>query len=282
MNKFSKVTGLIAFWTRVAVFLGTIFIVVFQKTILNIFHAPELDVTVFPFDEIFIRFVLLLITGLFFYGKKTDNRERAIISLYFYLFVTILFSNPIVSSVSFMLEGMKGTGYIAAKSIISSAIQSILYIFTLAANVCFYLSAGTLIVLNDNGNQNKEIQTDVSEKSRTKLILFSGFLGVFGIDRFYAKRTVSGLVKLLLGLPVIITVIRILLSLVSNGFSDSLISIFMFFSYAFAVNPSDSILCPFLLALIPYLPVMVFSIIDFVLCVLGRMRDSEKKLIAKW
>jgi TM2 domain-containing membrane protein YozV len=280
MKKFSKITGLIAFWTRVIAFFITILVIIFQKQIIKIFHAPTLDVTVFLFDEVFIRCILLVIVGLFYYKKNTNNRNRAIISLYSYLLVTILFSNPVVSSISVMLTGMKNAEYIAAKSIIYSALQSISYIFTLASNVCFYLSTGTLIVFNDNDNQNNEI--DVSEKNRTKLVLYSGFLGIFGIDRFYAKRIGIGVFKLILGLPIEITLIRTVFNLISNGFSDFLAAFLMNFPYAFALNQSGSLLPPIILMIIPYLPIAIFSITDFVLCVLGKIRDADKKLITKW
>lgn len=280
MNKFSKITGLIAFWTRVAAFLCTIFVIVFQKQIVNLFNNSTLNVTVFPFEEILIRFILLLIVGLFCYKRKTNNRNRAIITLYFFLFATILFSNPLVSTISAMLSGMKGSEYLAAKAILSSALQSVTYIFSLISTVCFYLSTGTLIVLNDN--ENIEVEIEASEKSRTKLVLFSGFLGIFGIDRFYAKNIAIGIIKLVLGLPIVVTIFRTLFNLILYGFSNFLESVLMNFPYAFALNQSKSIFPPIILAVIPYLPITIFSIRDFVLCVLGKIRDSEHKLIIKW
>ncbi|MBO4385711.1 MAG: hypothetical protein J5817_01715, partial [Treponema sp.] len=183
MNKFSRITGSIAFWARVIAFLGTIPIMVFQKRIMESAYPDTPNATVFLFDEVFIRFIFLLIVALFLYKKNTNNKTRAIISLYFYLFVTILFSNPIATGISIFLSSRKGPEYLAAKSVILSASQSILYIFTLASNVCFYLSTGSLIASNDDGNQNIKIESDISEKSRTKLVLYSGFLGIFGIDR---------------------------------------------------------------------------------------------------
>ena len=123
------------------------------------------NVAVFLFDEVFIRFIFLLIVALFLYKKNTNN--------------LILFSNPIATGISIFLSSRKGPEYLAAKSVIHSASQSILYIFTLASNVCFYLSTGSLIASNDDGNQNIKIESDISEKSRTKLVLYSGFLGIF-------------------------------------------------------------------------------------------------------
>ncbi len=279
MNKFSKITGLIAFWTRVAAFLCTIFVIVFQKQIVKLFSESTLNVTVFLYEEILIRFVLLVIVGLFCYIKKTNNRNRAIIALYFFLFITLLFSNPFVSTISAMLSGMKGSEYLAAKAILSSALQSITYIFTLISTVCFYLSTGTLIVSNDN--ENKELEIEASEKSRTKLILFSGFLGIFGIDRFYAKNITIGIIKLVLGLPIVVKIFRTLFNLILYGFSNFLES-FLINSYTFNLNQSKSLFLSIILAVIPYLPITIFSIRDFVLCVLGKIRDSEHKLIIKW
>ena len=279
MNKFSKITGLIAFWTRVAAFLCTIFVIVFQKQIVKLFSESTLNVTVFLYEEILIRFVLLVIVGLFCYIKKTNNRNRAIIALYFFLFATILFSNPFVSIISAMLSGMKGSEYLAAKAILSSALQAITYIFTLISTVCFYLSTGTLIVSNDN--ENKELEIEASEKSRTKLILFSGFLGIFGIDRFYAKNIAIGIIKLALGLPIVVTIFSTLFNLIFYGFSNFLES-FLINSYTFDLNQSKSLFLSIILAVIPYLPITIFSIRDFVLCVLGKIRDSEHKLIIKW
>lgn len=280
MNKFSKITGLIAFWTRVAAFLCTIFVIVFQKQIVKLFSESTPNVTVFPFEEILIRFVLLVIVGLFCYIKKTNNRNRAIIALYFFLFITLLFSNPFVSTISAMLSGMKGSEYLAAKAILSSALQSITYIFTLISTVCFYLSTGTLIVLNDN--ETKELEIEASEKSRTKLILFSGFLGIFGIDRFYAKNIAIGIIKLVLGLPIVVTIFRTLFNLIFYGFSNFLESFLMNFPYAFDLNQSKSLFLSIILAVIPYLPITIFWINDFVLCVLGKIKDSEHKFIIKW
>lgn len=280
MNKFSKITGLIAFWTRVAAFLCTIFVIVFQKQIVKLFSESTLNVTVFLYEEILIRFVLLVIVGLFCYIKKTNNRNRAIIALYFFLFITLLFSNPFVSTISAMLSGMKGSEYLAAKAILSSALQSITYIFTLISTVCFYLSTGTLIVLNDN--ETKELEIEASEKSRTKLILFSGFLGIFGIDRFYAKNISIGIIKLVLGLPIVVTIFRTLFNLILYGFSNFLESFLMNFPYAFDLNQSESLFLSIILAVIPYLPITIFSIRDFVLCVLGKIKDSEHKFIIKW
>lgn len=277
MNKFSKITGLIAFWTSLVDFAGSILILIFQKQIMKSFNSPNLNATVFLFDVLLTKFVLLLIVGLFCYIQKTNNRTRAIISLYFYLLVTILFSNPLVVSVSSMMAGAKGSEYLAAKAVISNALHSILYIFTLVSTLCFYLSTGALIVLNDN--QNKEIEAEVSEKSRTKLILFSGFLGIFGIDRFYAKRTGSGIVKLFLGLPITISLLRII---VLPFFSNMLESIFMSLSYLFALTHLDSFILSILIAIIPNLPIMIFSIVDFVLCASGKMKDSDNKLIIRW
>lgn len=282
MNKFSKITGLIAFWTRVAAFLCTIFVIVFQKQIVKLFNDSTLNVIVFPFEEILIRFILLVIVGLFCYKRNTNNRNRAIIALYFFLFATILFSNPLVSVISAMLSGMKGSEYLAAKAILSSALQSITYIFTLISTVCFYLSTGTLIVLNDN--ETKELEIEASEKSRTKLILFSGFLGIFGIDRFYAKNITIGIIKLVLGLPIVVTIFRTLFNLILYGFSNFLESFLMNFPYAFDYNSnqSKSLFLSIILAVIPYLPITIFSIRDFVLCVLGKIKDSEHKFIIKW
>lgn len=277
MNKFSKITGLIAFWTSLVDFAGSILILIFQKQIMKSFNSPNLNATVFLFDVLLTKFVLLLIVGLFCYIQKTNNRTRAIISLYFYLLVTILFSNPLVVSVSSMMAGAKGSEYLAAKAVISNALHSILYIFTLVSTLCFYLSTGALIVLNDN--QNKEIEAEVSEKSRTKLILFSGFLGIFGIDRFYAKRTGSGIVKLFLGLPITISLLRII---ILPFFSNMLESIFMSLSYLFALTHLDSFILSILIAIIPNLPIMIFSIVDFVLCASGKMKDSDNKLIIRW
>ena len=279
MNKFSKITGLISFWTKVAEFLGMIIIIIFQKSFRKLFNASNLNVTVFPYGEVFVSFALLLIVGFFCFKKDSYNKNRAIICLYFYLFVTILFSNPLVLTTSALLGSIKGDQYLAAKSILTATMNSVLYIFILTSRVCFYLSAGSLIVSKDN--ENNENVISVSEKSRTKLTLYSAFLGIFGIDRFYAKRIKTGIVKLLLCLPMVVTIICRLLSAVSTSFSDEL-SYYIFKLTSFFQNQTQSILFSILIAIILYLPMIIFSVVDFVLCASGKMRDSENKPILHW
>ena len=262
MNKFSKITGIISFWSNLIVFLGTVLIIVFQRQILKIFSLDPavLNCFIFPVKEFFLSLLLLLLVAVFCFHTKTNNKNRAILSLYFYLLVTILFSNPLISYISNMINSVMGHIYLSASSYMSNALQLFLYIFTLVSTICFYLSAGSLIVLGDT--ENKETSAELSNKQKRNLVLFSGFLGAFGVDRFYAGKIVSGIIKLIF-FPLTIVLARFILPSVYGYIAGSVISTFA---------------CAGIL----FLPVLVFNIVDFILCVLGKFKDSEKKLIANW
>lgn len=87
--------------------------------------------------------------------------------------------------------------------------------------------------------------SDISPKSRTAATLLAFFLGTFGGHRFYLGKTGTAVVMLLLGIIGIATT-------------------FFVIGYVFLTV------------------VWIWAIIDFIFCIIGRMRDKEGRLVEKW
>lgn len=283
MKKFSKITGQIAFWSKLVVLTVTVLFTILQRLVLTK-ELQNFEDFVFPFMNFLENIIILLIIGLFC-KKNADSKAQAIMALYFYLFVTVAFTflNPIFYN--FSMHHGKLENY-TASFILSSKINGISYIFAVTSSVCFYLSVATSMFLHDSEKQESENEFLISDKSRTKLVLYSAFLGIFGIDRLYAKKTASGIVKLLIGsYTTILTIISLISALIVSLNIDSVhadSSFFLANDFLNFFDPSESFLPLIFLVLIPYLAIIIFSITDFVICTLGKMKDSEEKLIKKW
>ena len=101
---------------------------------------------------------------------------------------------------------------------------------------------------------------EISPKSRRNTALFAVFLGVFGIHRFYLDKTRSASAMLALGIA---------------GFS-ALGIIFSVRSYYFET------MVPTIGAVTFFIAVGIWSLIDFIVTLAGRMRDNEGRLVKKW
>jgi TM2 domain-containing membrane protein YozV len=88
--------------------------------------------------------------------------------------------------------------------------------------------------------------TEVSPKSRLITTLLAWFLGVFGAHRFYAGKTVTAVVMLILGLI---------------GFSTV---------WFFGVG------------LVFIIPVSIWALVDFIFSIVGRFKDNKGLIIEKW
>ena len=69
MNKFSKVTGLIAFWTELSLIITIILLIFFQKSIVGIYLSSldeYKDIFIVPWQEIIKNFIF---TGNFLFKK---------------------------------------------------------------------------------------------------------------------------------------------------------------------------------------------------------------------
>jgi len=269
MNKFSKVTGLIAFWTELSLLIAIILLIFFQNSIVGIYLSSldeYKDIFIVPWQEIIKNFIFFFLLGIFCLKSNSNEREYGILTLYFYILITIIFDNPFSVSALFIAVSQKGVNYLTFFSAFNSAQNySILYIFILIRNISFILSAGSMIVKSESRYLEIKNNKRISPKSRTYLILYSAFLGFLGIDRFYIGRTVIGIGKLLLGL-IIVT------------------EFFLVFRYWYSLLFIDrSVFIILLIGLIGFVSISVLvNSIDFILTVFGRMKDSEKNLVRNW
>ena len=265
MNKFSKVTGLIAFWTELSLLIAIILLIFFQKSVVVIYLSSldeYKDIFIVPWQEIIENFIFFFLLGIFCLKSNSNEREYGILTLYFYILITIIFDNPFSVSALFIAVSQKGVNYLTFFSAFNSAQNSILYIFILIRNISFILSAGSMIVKSESRYLEIKNNKRISPKSRTYLILYSAFLGFLGIDRFYIGRTVIGTGKLLLGL-IIVT------------------EFFLVFRYWYSLLLIDRSV--FIILLIGFVSISVLvNSIDFILAVFGRMKDSEKNLVRNW
>ncbi|MCJ7575652.1 MAG: TM2 domain-containing protein [Dehalococcoidia bacterium] len=91
----------------------------------------------------------------------------------------------------------------------------------------------------------KALAGDISPKSRLATTLLAFFLGIFGAHRFYLGKIGTAIVMLLLGIA-------------------GLATIWLFVGDIFLIA------------------VGIWAFVDFIVAVVGRMRDKEGKLIEKW
>ena len=101
---------------------------------------------------------------------------------------------------------------------------------------------------------------DISPKSRLTTALLAVFLGVFGIHRFYLEKTGTAFGMLALGIA---------------GFSI-LGTVFSVRFYSMNLE------APLISAIVIFIAVGIWSLVDFIITVSGNMKDREGKPVKKW
>lgn len=111
---------------------------------------------------------------------------------------------------------------------------------------------------------------DISPKSRLATTLLAWFLGIFGAHRFYAGKTGTAVVMLIMGIVSGVCwfggVFTPLGLAAGEPFPE-------FFGGMIALMIVGGLL---------YFAVWVWMIIDFIVAVTGNFRDSQGKIIRKW
>jgi TM2 domain-containing membrane protein YozV len=112
-------------------------------------------------------------------------------------------------------------------------------------NQAFCSNCGAPVAKAEAKQETPAAGAGISPKSRLATSLFAWFLGSFGAHRFYVGKTGTAIVMLVLGIIGYATV--------------------------------------WFLVGIPFLVVVgIWSLIDFIFAVAGKMKDSQGRLIEKW
>ncbi len=300
MSKFAKTVGVIAFCARAAILAATAAATIFQHGIIATYMPNAAHITIIPWGDFFSNALLLALAGILCFRKKGDTRNRALIALYFHILAAFLFWNPMAASVSMMLASTKGAAYIAAKSALASTTSSLTYMFHIAGNAGFYMAAGSMIA-TPNDSPGGTVSANASEKSRARLVLYSGLLGFLGIDRFYAGKIATGIAKIFLALFSIASIVLScsiqqfpfmlkflpFIGYIIKPLADSLGSSLMKApeaagSLSSALSALSTETLVLILMALPYIPIIALGTADFVRAVLGKTRDSEGKPISAW
>ncbi len=101
---------------------------------------------------------------------------------------------------------------------------------------------------------------EISPKSRLTATLLAVFLGVFGIHRFYLEKTGTAFAMLALGIA---------------GFS------ILGTTYSARFYSLD-LIAPLISAIGIFIAVGIWSLVDFIITVSGKMKDREGKPVKKW
>ena len=157
----------------------------------------------------------------------------------------------------------------AACSLLSSAAFVPMSVLGLITAPCFYLSAGSIIVSSKTSSEVINVIENVSDKKRTALVLYSAFLGVFGVDRFYRGKVVSGIIKIL-----------VLIATIAGGCVSSILMKSSVDIQRFLMNMDPALLILLMYAIC--LPLFVFVGVDFVFSAFGKARDAKGRLIKEW
>ena len=112
-----------------------------------------------------------------------------------------------------------------------------------------------------------EVAEDISPKSRLAVSLLAWFLGYFGAHRFYAGKTETAVVMLML------TIISWVLMV------SAFVAILGVISSVYWLVPS---VAGMVLGGLLWASVSVWRIIDFIIALTGNFRDGQGKIIKKW
>ena len=110
--------------------------------------------------------------------------------------------------------------------------------------------------MSDTDNKSDEI----SPKSRLTATLLAVFLGVFGIHRLYLGKTACAYGMMALGIA---------------GFSVMGVVLSIRDYFIAPIAPSIGFITIFI-------AVGIWSLVDFIIIVAGKMRDSQGKTVKKW
>lgn len=101
---------------------------------------------------------------------------------------------------------------------------------------------------------------EISPKSRRTAALFAVFLGYFGIHRLYLGKTKSAIPMMAIGIA---------------GFAILGTVLSVRTDYIATIAPGISVVSLFVI-------VGIWSLVDFIIILAGKMRDSEGKLLKNW
>ena len=272
MNRFSKMTAAIAFWSGIALLITAVFIVIFQKACLTYyFHAsgqPE-HIFIIPWRELIQYTLTTLIIGSYLFTGKKNSKTTVLLILYFYMHITVLLTNPLTNILITTFKAQTyGADYLAVYNALVSFFAHVSFPFLLLSNSLFLLSAGSSIAYCKDAPVTETQAKNASSKSRNSLVCLSALLGLLGVDRFYAGRKVLGTLKALCGLVLIA-------GLLSQYF------FFQEFLFLFIAFPLFQIAGKIAGAIFIFAAV-VWNWIDFILAATGKMKDGEKKEIKIW
>jgi hypothetical protein len=117
------------------------------------------------------------------------------------------------------------------------------------------------------------LDEEVSPKSRVAVTLLSCpmlYVGLFGAHRFYMGKIKSAVIMLLMGLAPFVCGVGIMVTVfTSSAFEEG-------------DSPPPLFFVLYGLAIVLYLAVFVWSLIDFIFAVTGNFKDSQGKPIKKW
>ena len=265
MNRFSKMTAAIAFWSDIALLITAVFIVIFQKTCLAYYfheNEPYAHIFIMPWRELIQYTLTAVIIGLYLFIGKKNPKTATLLIFYFYMHITALLTSPL-PNIFISMYGARtyGIDYLTVSNTLASLFGLVSFPFVLLSNSLFLLSAGSSIAYCKDAPATEEQVKSASSKRKNSLVCLSALAGLFGADRFYAGRKGLGTLKALCGLLLI----------------AGLISQYFFFQECMFLFISVSL---FKIAGIVFIfAVVIWNWIDFIFAATGNMKDEEKKKI---
>lgn len=121
------------------------------------------------------------------------------------------------------------------------------------------------------GARLSRLAPDISSKSRTVLVLLAYFLGIFGAHRFYAGRTRSAVIMLVLPILGIIAYAAFVGAMMAGAITGTDDTAF-FITTALVMVPAGML----------WMAAAIWSLIDLIFAVIGKFRDRDGKLISQW